>query len=127
MTIFTDDRPPAEGGVPAPGVVTGLIDLATWYATHPSAPMVTPTLNIPVPAGERGARVIALDVIAEQLGVQVAPLRDADGETDGTLIAERWFGGVRVEAHLCPEDRSMRAWRDSNAGRTAIGANGATA
>jgi len=126
MTIVTGNRPPAEGGIRAPGVVTGLVDLATFYATHPSAPLVTAELNIPVPAGERGDRLVALDVIAEQLGVQVAELRGEDGWADGTLIAERWFGGVRVEAHLCPENRTMTAWREASA-RNAIDMNGAAA
>jgi hypothetical protein len=121
MSIITDETARARDGLAAPGIVTGLVDLATWYATRPSAPLVTPTLNIPVPDGTRGERISALDVIAERLGVAVTEHRGPDGKPDGTLFAERWFGGVRVEAHLCDPDRrvgghrSLAAWQEAAA------------
>lgn len=107
MTLITEETREARGAADAPGIAVGLLDLATWYATHPSAPLVTPTLNIPVPPGARGERIAALQEIADALGVDVVEQKGPNGEPDGTLVAERWFGPVRVEAHLCHPDQTV--------------------
>jgi hypothetical protein len=117
MSIITDETARAGDGLAAPGIVTGLIDLAT----SPVAGLVTPSLNIPVPDGPRCHADVAIDVIAERLGVPVTEHLGPDGNPDGTLFAERWFGSVRVEAHLCDPDRrvgghrSLAAWQDATA------------
>lgn len=128
MTITTGETAPAGDGSAAPGIVTGLVDLATWYAIHPSAPLVTPHLNIPVPRGERGEQIAALEEIAEQFGMEVTDHLGPDGKPDGTLIAERWFEGVRVEAHLCHPDRTVSGYlRRVGAPRAETTGNGAAA
>jgi hypothetical protein len=122
MTVTAMPPGTSRDSTPAPGIVTGLVDLATWYAVHPSAPLVTPLLNIPVPAGAPGARITALEEIAEQLGVEVA-------ERDGTLIAERQFGGITIEAHLSHPDASVSGYlaRSASAREAARAGRGAAA
>jgi hypothetical protein len=83
-------------GLDREALAAGLAELAA----HPAAGLVTPVLNIPVPPGGRGARILALESIAAMLGTEMRPQTGEDGKPSGVLIAERWFGPVRVEAHL---------------------------
>lgn len=101
-------------------LVTGLHDLAAHIATHPDTPLPVVTANYRIPLGPRGTRVADLDDIARLLGVDVAP------SDTGDLIAQRWFGPVRAEGHLPPEDRSMKAALARRASVSVTG-SGATA
>jgi hypothetical protein len=98
-------------------LIAGLLDLAAYCTAHPSAPLVTGTLNIPVPDGARGVQVAALEEIAREFGTEMTE------RPDGTLIAESRFEGVRVEAHLCHPDRSVSGYK----ARAAQAGNGAAA
>jgi hypothetical protein len=111
MTISATSPVLAEDGSPGADLVTGLIDVATWYAVHTGASLPVPHLNVPVPPGAPGARLAALDEIAGHLGVDVA-------ERDGMLVAERRFGPVVVEAHLALRAPSRHA-RPAGTGATA--------
>jgi hypothetical protein len=101
MTVTVIPPQTAESPGMGAAFVTGLIDVAVHYAVHTGTPLPVPRLSIPVRGGTRGERIDALDEIADRLEVEVA-LRD------GTLVAERWFGPVLVEAHLDPEDDHAR-------------------
>lgn len=100
MTI-TDILPSGQqGGEYRADFITGLVDVYAFIATHDGAPLFTPLLEVPVPQGPRGARVLALDDIAARLGVEVTP----DGH--GGLTARREFGPLVIEAHLPAEDEA---------------------
>lgn len=77
--------------------VSGHLRYALWLAFHPGAPLPEGPLNIPVPPGERGARLLALKDIADRLGV-------TEAEQDGVIAAERRWGLFRVRAHLVARD-----------------------
>lgn len=120
MTISAIPAGINEDDGPGIALVGGLIDVATWYAVHTDTLLPVPSLNIPVPAGEPGARLTALGEIAGQLGVDVA-------ERDGMLIAERKFGAVTLEAHLVLRSAGASGHRSRPARGTARTGSGAAA
>lgn len=97
--------------------ITGLIALAAYHTAHPEAPLPTRSLNIPVPPGPRGQRIEML--------TEIAATHDLNGprpDGHGGLIADAWYGPIRVEAHLAPQDISTSEWlarARNSAGRTA--------
>lgn len=102
MTITPVPADEAVAGAMARhGLMIGLTDLAVYVETHQDAPMFIADMNIPVPGKTRAEKVAALGAIADYYGVPVT-------ERDGMLIAERWFGPVRLEAHIVAPDLSRR-------------------
>jgi len=108
-------------GLDREALAAGLAELAA----HPAAGLVTPVLNIPVPPGGRGARILALESIAAMLGTEMRPQTGEDGKPSGVLIAERWFGPVRVEAHLRAPDPVYASLHRIDAGSPAAGSGAA--
>lgn len=78
----------------------GHLRYAAWLAFHPRAPLPEGPLGIPVRTQTHSARMLELQDIAERLGVTRA-------ERDGVMIAERWFGPLRVLACLVTEARTQ--------------------
>jgi hypothetical protein len=103
-------------------LITGLHDLAAFLATHPDTPLPSVFANYRIPLGPRGTRVAYLDDVARLLGTEVC-----DPDDTGDLIAQRWFGPIRAEGHLSPEDRSMKAHHAAVARRAAISMTGSGA
>jgi hypothetical protein len=93
-------------------LIAGLHDLAAWLTARPDTPLPVVHVNFRVPAGPRGERIAYLDTVAELFGTEVTQ----DGI--GTLFAERQFGPVRAEAHLCHPDQTVSGAmaRAANAG-----------
>lgn len=85
-------------------LVAGLQGLAAWVATHEDSPLPAVRATFPIPAGDRGKRIVQLEEIADLLGVEVAD----DGL--GGLLAERRFGPVPAGAGLAYGDSSTTGW-----------------
>lgn len=79
----------------------GLIRLAARLVLFPKTPVPAPRLTVPVPPGERGARLAALHEIADGLGV-------TERKGDGLLYAAARFGCLTVTAHVPADDLTAR-------------------
>jgi hypothetical protein len=118
MGIIIEDDP-ADIPRRHAGIVADLRDLADWLERHPGGPEIVITANCRVPAGARGLRVSCLRDIADYLGV------DEREDGMGSLVAERRFGGIRLEGHVSHPDRSYSAYMGRAAGlRASIAATG---
>lgn len=94
----------APAGAERVELITALADLQAFYATHPGVPVPDcTTFSYEVPAG------LTCDQKLAWLHVRAAGLAVPVIKRDGMRIAERWFGPVRVEAHLrLPEELPAR-------------------
>jgi hypothetical protein len=79
----------------------GLIRLALFLVFHRHASLPAGLLNVRVPDAPRGVRLTLLDEIA-------AGYRTTVVKRFGSLVAERRFGPLTVEAHLKDEDYSAQ-------------------
>jgi hypothetical protein len=83
-------------------LIADLHDLAAFLAIQDTAtPLPVVSANFRVPDGPRGERIAYLDTIGDLLRVDVTEDRI------GTLYAERPFGSIRAEAHLCHPDQTV--------------------
>lgn len=116
ITAIPPDEAPA--GAARAELITALADVQAFYATHPgtSVPDCT-TFSYEVPGGLSYGQKIAW-LRAKAAGLAVPVIR-----RDGMRIAERWFGPVRVEAHVrLPEDRPEHPAARAGAMRTGVAA-----
>jgi hypothetical protein len=95
-------------------MVAGLVRLAWFLLTHPSAPLPSGRMNIRVPDAPREMRLAFLGEVADAY-------RTKRQARFGCLVAERRFGPVIVEAHVKDEDytRQLIALQDEQAAQAA--------
>lgn len=123
VTEIPDPLVSEGSGLDRAAYIQGLLDLAHFYSTHPDVPL--PGIDglvhqeIPVPGAARGARLEALAVIAERMGVPVVKNR-------GVLYAERPFGPVKLRAAVKDADFISEVLRAA-AERDAAEASGSAA
>lgn len=91
-------------------LITGLQSLAAWLTINPGTPLPVVHANFRVPAGPRGEQIAYLDTLADLLGTEVTE----DGM--GNLVAERQFGPIRAEGHVCHPDPSVSGLKARVAG-----------
>jgi hypothetical protein len=77
-------------------LITGAIDLATYFATHSADLPELCSLSYRTQGGDDSERRARVDEIAAMLGVEPRTL------PDGTYMASREFGPFKVEAHTTP-------------------------
>lgn len=77
--------------------IGGLIRLAWFLVFHPHVQLPTGALNVKIPAGPRGVRLLILEDFAGTYGTTAE-------ERFGVLVAERRFGPLVVEAHLADDN-----------------------